>query len=136
MDGFEYKGSSRGLQRRLDELARLDVQGFPNATYDLLRTVLECAIKDYFKAKSKALPANSMLGKCIEALAQEFKGDRRMTTLINAVNRKGSMLASQYTGTAPSLNAANHEPDSFATGRDAHEGWDRIKPILIQIVGK
>lgn len=136
MEGCEYKGSSVGLQRRFEELRRLDVRDFPNASYDLLRTVLECAIKDYFTANSQPLAARSMLSQCVEQLARTYQGDQRMTSLINAVNRRGRMPASQYTGTAPSLNAANHEPDSFATGQDVHEAWDRIKPILIEIVGK
>jgi hypothetical protein len=76
-----------------------------------------------------------MLGQCIQQLAQSYQSDRRMTGLINAVNRRGSMHAQQYAGTATSLNASNHDPDSFVTGREVHEAWERLKPILIEIVG-
>ena len=55
----------------------------------------------------------SMLGQCIEELARAYQNDRRMTSLINAINRRGRMHANQFAGTALSLNASNHEPDSF-----------------------
>ncbi len=135
MDGFEYQGTSPGLRRRFEELRRLDVRDFPNAAHDLLRTVLECAIKDHFAAKGHLL-TGKMLGSCLDELGRAYHADRRMTTLINAVNRRGRMQAHQFAGTATSLNAGNHEPDSFVTGPDVHEAWERIKPILIEIVGR
>lgn len=134
-DGFEYKGTSAGLRRRFEELKRLDVRDYPNATHDLLRTVLECAIKDYFAAKGQPL-TGKMLRACIDDLAHGYQGNQRMTNLINAINRTGRMPAQQFAGTALSLNASNHEPDSFVTGPNVHEAWERIKPILIEIVGK
>jgi hypothetical protein len=136
LEGFEYKGSSSGLRRRFEELQRLDVRDFPNAAHDLLRTVLECAIKDHFVTSQQQRLTGKQLGACIIELAKAYQRDQRMTSLINAINRKGAMPAVQYAGTAASLNASNHEPDSFVTGKDVHEAWDRIKPILIEIVGK
>jgi len=134
MDGFDYQGSSAGLRRRFEELRRLDVRDFPNAAYDLLRTVLECAIKDHFAVKRQPL-TGKMLRPCIEELAKAYQNDQRMTSLINTVNRKGRMPAHQFAGTALSLNASNHAPDSFVVGPEVHEAWERIKPILIEIVG-
>ncbi|MFG3697061.1 hypothetical protein ACGF5C_03950 [Micromonospora sp. NPDC047620] len=135
MEGFEYKGSSSGLRRRFEELQRLDVRDFPNAAHDLLRTVLECSIKDHFATVRQMRLTGKQLGACMTELASAYQNDQRMTSLINAINRKGRMPAAQYAGTAFSLNASNHEPDSFVAGRDVHEAWDRIKPILIEIVG-
>ena len=79
MDGFTYRGTSDGLRRRFEELRRLDVREFPNAAYDLLRTILECSIKDYFVTKGQPLPPGKMLGFCIDQLAADFQGDQRMT---------------------------------------------------------
>ncbi|MFC6018423.1 hypothetical protein ACFP2T_19705 [Plantactinospora solaniradicis] len=136
MEGFEYKGSSSGLRRRFEELKRLDVRDFPNGAYDLLRTVLECSIKDHFVSVRNKRLTGKQIGACIIELVAAYQQDQRMTSLINAVNRKGVMHAGQYAGTTASLNASNHEPDTFATAKDVHEAWDRIKPILIEIVGK
>lgn len=109
MEGFEYGGTSGGMRRRFEELARIDVRDFPNATHDLLRTVLECAIKDYFRAKGE--PCTGTLGQCIDKLAKEFQSESKMTSHINAIKRRGRMPADQYAGTADSLNTTNHEPD-------------------------
>ncbi|RZT81199.1 hypothetical protein EV382_4473 [Micromonospora violae] len=135
MEGFEYKGSSAGLRRRFEELRRLDVRDFPNAGHDLLRTVLECSIKDHFVNVRQVRLTGKQLGACMTELASAYQNDQRMTSLINAINRKGRMPAAQYAGTAFSLNASNHEPDTFVAGADVHEAWDRIKPILVEIVG-
>ena len=112
------------LRRRFEELRGLDVRSFPNAAYDLLRTVLECAIKDYYASKGRRLPPGRTLGYCIEQLARDFQGDQRMTSLINAINRRGRMPANQFSATETGLNASNHEPDSFVTAREVHEGWE------------
>lgn len=136
LEGFEYGGSSGGMRRRFEELRRIDVRDFPNAAHDLLRTVLECSIKEYFQDKGAPLPAKTTLGGCVENLARDRAQDLKLTALINAINRRGRMNAQQYAGTAEALNHSNHELDSFVQGPDVHEAWDRIKPILIKIVGR
>ena len=136
MEGFEYGGSSGGMRRRFEELRRIDVRDFPNAVHDLLRTVLECSIKEYFNVQGNPLPPKKTIGHCVEELARAHAGNAKMTSLINAINRKGRMSAQQYAGTTESLNSSNHEPDQFSRGSDVHEAWDRIKPILVEIVGK
>lgn len=134
--GFVYNGIHSGLRRRFEELQRINVRDFPNAAYDLLRTVLECSIKEYFDVNNLTLQAGATLGPSVTALATHFRGNnRRMTDLINAINRSGQMSANQYAGTGSSLNASNHNAGSFAEQRDVHEGWDRLKPILIELVG-
>jgi hypothetical protein len=138
MEGFTYSGSSDGLRRRIEELKRLDVQSFPNATFDLLRTVLECSIKVYFKVNGRPLSGNVVqLKQCIEALGREYQtqGNRRMTSLISALDRRGPIQAHQFSATQTALNASNHEPDLFVTGQNVHEAWDLMKQILIDIIG-
>ncbi len=135
VDGFVYRGTSPGMRRRFEELARIDVKEYPNAAHDLLRTVLECSIKDYFRAQGRPIPPKRTVGQCITELVKEFRSDAKMTALINAVNRRGALPAEQYAGTLDSLSASNHEPDHFAVGSDVHEAWDRMKQILITIVG-
>jgi hypothetical protein len=100
---------------------------------DLTRTVLECAIKVYFSGKGTTFPAGKGISYCVDELAKDFRSDQRMTALINVIKRKGSMTANQYAGTSFALNASNHEPEAFASTKDVHEAWERIKPILVEI---
>jgi hypothetical protein len=136
MSGFQYNGISAGLRRRFEELSRLDVSTFPNATHDLLRTIFECSIKQYFRAQGSPMPPGSTLANCVTALAREFQADKRMTSLINPINRSGKMTAAQYQGSTAALNASNHEPDQFVDRSMAHAAWDRIKPIVTRLVGQ
>jgi hypothetical protein len=136
MEGFEYAGASAGMRRRFEELGRIDVRDFPNAALDLLRTVLECSIKDYFRAQGTPLAPKKTIGTCVDELATAYANNAKMISLINVINRKGKMSAQQYAGTTDSLNSSNHEPDQFAQLSEVHEAWDRIKPILLEIVGK
>jgi len=139
MDGFVYNGSSDGLRRRIEELQRLDVHAFPNAAFDLLRTILECSIKAYFREKGQPLAGNNVqLKQCVDALAQEYQSQnkRRLMSLISALNRQNTTLpAHQYSTTQTALNASNHEPDMFVVDREVHEAWEHMKPILVDIVG-
>jgi len=138
MEGFTYSGSSDGLRRRIEELKRLDVQAFPNAAFDLLRTVLECSIKVYFRAKGQPLSgSNVQLKQCVDSLGREYQAqnNRRMTSIISALDRRGPLQAHQYSATQTALNASNHEPDLFVTGQNVHEAWELMKQILIDIVG-
>lgn len=95
MDGFAYTGTSAAMRRRFEELRRIDVRDFANATHDLPRTVLECSIKEYMKSSGKPIKPNSTIGYCVEELAKAFVKDRRMTVLINTINRKGRMSTSR-----------------------------------------
>lgn len=132
-EGLDYLEGSAGIRRRLEELKRIDVRDFPNAAHDVLRSVLECAIKDYFRKKNEPLSPGKTLGPCVEALARDFQGNQRMTTAINAINRRGRMSAEQFAGTMDSLSATNHEPDHFVEGADVHAAWERLRPIIVEI---
>lgn len=133
--GFSYAGSSGGMRRRFEELSTLDIKTYPNAAYDLLRTVLECSIKEYLRVQGEPLAPAKTLGPAVDALATKFSKNPKMIGHINSIKRNGKMSAEQYAGTAFALNATNHEPDQVVGRQEVHEGWDRVKPILIEIVG-
>lgn len=133
--GFSYAGSSGGMRRRFEELRTLDIKTYPNAAYDLLRTVLECSIKEYLRVQGAPLAPAKTLGPAVDALATKFSKNPKMIGHINSIKRNGKMSAEQYAGTAFALNATNHEPDQVVGHQEVHEGWDRLKPILIEIVG-
>lgn len=136
MNGFRYAGQSSGMRRRFEELRSLDVETYPNAAYDLLRTVFECSIKEYLRGKGTEVQERLTLGPTVNLLANEFRNNERMTALILATKRTGSrMTPSEFSGTMTALNTGNHEPDMFADRAVVHDAWDRLKPILVEIVG-
>lgn len=139
MDGFVYAGTSRGLERRYEELRRINVSDYPNATHDLLRTVLECSIKEMRRSKgvveSRRAPT---IGPLIDWLLQHYqtKKNERMVGLVSRLKKTGRMNSDQLLQSSDSLNFTNHEPDFFVESREVHAAWDHLKPILTEIVGQ
>lgn len=135
MNGFAYQGPSAGMRRRFEELRQLDVDAFPNAAYDLLRTILECSGKLYLRANAPArLRQGATLKDVLSALKQEFASEARILGILNQIDAGGPRSAAGYAGTAQSLNAINHEPDHFSQPDEVHAAWDRIKPLVIRLL--
>ena len=135
MNGFAYEGPSPGMRRRFEELRRLDVASFPNAAYDLLRTVLECSGKVYLRAHAPArLQQGATLNNVLTGLKQEFASDSYVRGILNQIDAGGTRSSTAYAGTAQSLNAMNHEPDHFIRPEEVHAAWDRIKPLLTRLL--
>lgn len=130
--GFTYSGDSPGMRRRYEELFRIDVKNNSNAAYDLLRTVLECAIKEYLRLKRGKLPEKMTLGWYLDQLLADFAGDTRLTGLVNRV-KAAKRVGREITGTAEGLNWGNHEPDFYVDHKDVHDAWDRLLPILREV---
>lgn len=135
MNGFAYQGSSAGMRRRFEELAKLDVTMFPNAAYDLLRTILECAGKVYLRTNAPGrLQPGATLKTVLTTLKAEFASESYVLGILNQIDAGGPQTAANYAGTAQALNAINHEPDHFSQGHEVHAAWDRIKPLVIRLL--
>lgn len=134
MTGVDYANTSPGLRRRFEELSRLNVREFPNATFDLLRTVLECSIKQYFRDIGEPLAVGSTLGPSVIELAKHFQSDKKLTLIINAINRRGRLKSEEFQLTYEALNASNHEPDAFADSEYVHASWDRLVPLITRLL--
>ena len=139
MDGFVYAGTSRGLERRYEELRRINVSDYPNAAHDLLRTILECSIKEMRRVKGAVEQRRApTLGTQIDWLLQEYQTEKnnRMVGLVSRLKKTGKMNSDQLLQSSDALNFTNHEPDFFMEPRDVHAAWDHLKPILTEIVGQ
>lgn len=133
--GFSYSGASAGMRRRFEELGKIDVSAFPNATYDLLRTILECSGKVYLRAHApNRLRTGATLKDVLSALKQEFAREPYVLGILNQIDAGGPQKATKYAGTAQALNAINHEPDHFSEPSEAHAAWDRIKPLVVRLL--
>lgn len=135
LGGLSWDHQSAGMRRRLEELKDLDVARFPNAAYDLLRTILECSGKVYLRTHApQRLSKGATLRKVLIALKGEFAGDAQVLGILNQLDVAGPQTASNYAGTAQAFNAINHEPDQFSVGHEVHEAWDRIRPLVARLL--
>lgn len=131
---MDYSPVSAGLQRRYEELSRLDLDWFPNAAYDLMRTVLECTIKDFFEQQAvNPLSNGAMLNECVRSLLSHYQKtapDPEMVRLITSLNQRNQNVADRFMGTTEALNHANHSPHAFRVKPEVHAGWDHMAPVL------
>lgn len=126
--------NSPSLERRFLELKTIDVVSFPNATMDLLRTVLECALKQYLSESGDAIPKQS--GKPVTlatglAHAQlHFKSNRGLLPIIAALRNSRPVDEGQFSKSSEALNAVNHNPDVFFSPEQVRETWDHVRPLM------
>ncbi len=128
---------AQGVYRMLLELQNINYQKFPNATYDLLRSFLECALKSYFIQKGVEIFRGK--GKqyvTLDDVLQKFRiemddtSNRRLSQATQRIisNDKMASYSAQF------LNASNHNPDVFAKAQDVKDAWDMMEGIFRHIL--
>lgn len=132
LSGIEYANLPHGLKQRYIELRKMDVQDLPNASFDVLRTVLECSIRVYCDGIGQPVPTGSQLGACLSHLSKQFtdKGDRSIRNIINGLTNGKSKGSDEYFRSAEALNSSNHDPNIFVEGGHVHWAWEHMKPLL------
>ncbi|PMD06192.1 hypothetical protein [Brevibacterium paucivorans] len=116
------------------ELSAINIQRFPNATLDLLRTFLEKTIKAYAEALGEDIRKGSnekgfvFLSNCLVWLEDHFR-TTGMTALIQPVQKiRGGRYG--FVGSKEHLDATNHNHHIFATPDDVRESWATIEGIM------
>jgi hypothetical protein len=136
--GLEFGLNSSALARRYDELVRINGQSFPNATMDLMRTVLECALKQYFKDIGDPIPAGRgglvTLADGLNHAWEHFKGNKELSGVIASLKTNQPRDEAQYSKSAYVLNAANHNPEVFFNYVNVLDMWDSIRPLLMTLL--
>lgn len=116
------------------ELSALNIQRFPNATLDLLRTFLEKTIKAYAEVLGEDIRKGSnekgfvFLSNCLVWLEDHFR-TTGMTAYIQPVQKiRGGRYG--FVGSKEHLDATNHNHHIFATPDDVRESWATIEGIM------
>lgn len=136
MLGISYSGQSAGIRRRFEELSQISVRNLPNSAYYLVRSLLECSIKHYFRLKNDALHSGITLAGAVTAAAKHFAAlkDNRMTVILNGLSQGGQVTADQFYKSAPALNTLIHEPDAFVTAEQVHHAWEHMAPLIRRLL--
>ncbi len=116
------------------ELSAINIQRFPNATLDLLRTSLEKTIKAHAEALGEDIRKGSnekgfvFLSNCLIWLEDHFR-TTGMTAYIQPVQKiRGGRYG--FVGSKEHLDATNHNHHIFATPDDVRESWATIEGIM------
>lgn len=122
------------LKALLGELSEIDVQKFPNATFLMIRAVLEKSIKAYAEAKSIDLRPSGQNGRVqlshtLNWLLDYVKanGPKYLIQVIEGV-RTGKLVT--YTNSGDSLNAINHNHHFRVDPDQAFSMWVSIDSIM------
>lgn len=131
-----YALQSKGVQRMLGELQSIDYRRFSNATHDLLRSFLECALKAYFQDTGKTIAPRRGQYVFLDQVLDEFI--KEMTSASNQrllqVARRIKDTPDMVSYSASFLNAVNHNPDIFVTSTEVEAAWDAMEPLLRHVL--
>lgn len=133
--GIQFGLHSRGVFHMYDELKRIDVKSFPNATHDLLRSFLECSIKAYFeqtKVKVQRKGRFAMLDDVLKEIEREFK-NRGNHTLAGVMSK--IISTEKWHGYAANvMNATNHNHETFVSPDEVFHAWDTMFSLFQYIL--
>lgn len=130
------------ISRIFDELKKLNVDTYPNATLDLLRSFLEKTIKAYAGRKNEVIPSGGrsqwvMLADCLTWIKAEMKKSDMTKGLVQAINGLEQPKvghADLYASSSDMLNAINHNDRVFASPQDVRLAWDKMKDLLKELL--
>lgn len=125
----------RQIDALFDELGRLSVESFPNASMDLLRTFIEKSIKAYadaiaFDISTTQKNPNSpvQLSQCLLWIQDEAAKDKR--ALAQVAKKVRDNLGVSYVSTSDHLNAINHNHLVVASPNDVRTAWTTVEPLI------
>ena len=116
------------------ELSAINIQRFPNATLDLLRTFLEKTIKAYAEVLGEDIRKGSndkgfvFLSNCLVWLEDHFRTTGMMAYIQPVQKIRGGRYG--FVGSKEHLDATNHNHHIFATADDVRESWATIEGIM------
>lgn len=122
---------SPGVVRMLEEIRAINYVKFPNATADLLRSLLECSLKAYYIGRSETIRHKGRFTFLSDALAK-FQSDPNTPTGLQQLT-KSIINGTSFFQSSDFLNAVNHNPHLFATDKEVKEAWDKLEPIFREI---
>jgi hypothetical protein len=122
------------------ELSAINIQRFPNATLDLLRTFLEKTVKAYAEVLGEEIRKKSndqgfvYLSNCLIWLEEHFKSTGQTAYIQTLQKIRGERYG--FVGSKAHLDATNHNHHIFATPDDVRECWTTIEGVIRAVLKK
>jgi hypothetical protein len=134
-DGLDATGFPPAIGFILNELSLINVNRFPNATFDLLRTFLEKTIKAYAAKLNQDIKKSSnqvgyvYLSNALIWLEEHVK-TTGLTALIQVIQKIRGGKIEGFIASKTHLDAINHNQEIFATPSDVRECWNTMRVLL------
>lgn len=112
------------LNRRYQELRRLEVRAVPIATAMVMRSVLESTIKWHYEASGDR--AHGQLQQVFTRVKDDYGKDKALRSAIGKVHSGGLAQPGSITW----FNGIVHDGDAAPSEAEVRAAWDVINPLL------
>lgn len=118
------------------EVGTLNIERFPNAVLDLLRTFLEKAIKAYADSINVDIRTQVnvngyvYMSSSLEWLERHLASIPPHRSFVQVVQKIRANRLSAFSGTSNHLNAINHNHQIVASPNDVREAWDLMAELI------
>lgn len=123
----------------LEELSIVNIQKMPNATFMMLRAILEKSVKAYAEAKGEDIKSKRnthgyvQLHDSLAWLVDYFKANDKRA-LIQPAQRVQSGKILNYTVSNDAMNAINHNHHFHVDGDEVLNLWTSIDPLMRELM--
>jgi hypothetical protein len=129
-----FKVKSTALHFLYDELRLINVGKFPNATHDLLRSFLECALIVFFKQVgeyeniAKSEKHNPKIGEMLTHIINHKSKHITDTNVIAVVKQVKTDYDSEYS--LERMNMINHNENWNSTEKEVRGAWGKLESLF------
>jgi hypothetical protein len=132
-------GFPPSIGRILEEFRTLNIERYPNAALDLVRTLLEKTVKAYAESQQQSLKpkGNSgyvYLSNCLDWLEDWFKNHGPKAHVQVVKKLRSTEARRDPLGAHDLMNAINHNHHVFATPQEVRDTWDAMKGLLAEML--
>jgi uncharacterized membrane protein YgcG len=124
LTGLAYGDTHVNLNRRYQELRKLEVRVVPIASAMVMRSVLESTIKWHYEASGDR--AHGELKQVFTRVKDDYSGDKALKSAVGKVHSGGASLPGSITW----FNGIVHDGDAAPSEADVRAAWDLINPLL------
>lgn len=124
LSGLSYGDTHVNLNRRYQELRKLEVRVVPIAAAMVMRSVLESTIKWHYEASGTR--AHGELKQVFARVKADYSGDKALKSAIGKVDSGGASQPGSITW----FNGIVHDGDAAPSESEVRAAWDLINPLL------
>lgn len=124
LSGLAYGATHVNLNRRYQELRKLEVRVVPIASAMVMRSVLESTIKWHYEASGDR--AHGELKQVFTRVRDDYRRDKALKSAIGKVH-SGNVT---QPGSITWFNGIVHDSDAAPSEADVRAAWDLINPLL------
>lgn len=134
--GMPMQLPSIGMRARYDELRRINVKNFPNATFDIMRTFIECAIKVYFESAHDPVTRGGgpsgpvQLSHCLSHMNARLGSNSTVSRALTIMRSKQFSNSETYVASSVAFNDSNHDPEVVFNYEQVNSMWAQLRPLV------